>query len=64
MSKLNARRPQAEVSWCAEDIQKKRPDWTVKRCQKFLEDNSEDIQLAMINAGDDAIDECLWLEDK
>lgn len=62
MPKLNALKPQAEVSWCAEDIQEKRPDWTVKRCQKFLEDNADHIQLAMIEAGGEAIDECLWEE--
>jgi len=62
MTKLKADKPQAVVSWCAEDIQEKRPDWSVKRCQKFLDDNEDHIQLAMIEAGGDAIDECLWEE--
>jgi hypothetical protein len=59
MPKLNDEKPQAVVSWCAIDIQEKRPDWTVKRCQKFLEDNEEDIVLAMIEAGGEAIDDYL-----
>jgi hypothetical protein len=63
MPKLNDEKPQAVVSWCAIDIQEKRPDWTVKRCQKFLEDNEEDIVLAMIEAGGEAIDEYLCEED-
>jgi hypothetical protein len=63
MPKLNDEKPQAGVSWCAIDIQEKRPDWSVKRCQKFLEDNEEDIVLAMIEAGGEAIDEYLWEED-
>ncbi len=63
MPKLKADKPQAIVSWCAEDIQDKRPDWSVKRCQMFLEDNEEDIVLAMIEAGGEAIDEYLWEED-
>jgi hypothetical protein len=63
MPKLNDEKPQAVVSWCAIDIQEKRPDWSVKRCQDFLDDNEDHIQLAMIEAGGDAIDECLWEED-
>lgn len=63
MPKLNARKRQAEVSWCAEDILEKRPDWSVKRCQDFLDDNTVHIEEAMIQAGSDAIDECLSWED-
>lgn len=58
-----AQKRQAEVSWCAEDIQEKRPDWSVERCQEFLEANEDHIQVAMIEAGSDAIDECLSWED-
>jgi len=63
MPKLNARKPQCEVSWCAEDIQERCPDWSVKRCQDFLDKNEDHIQVAMIEAGNDAIDECLrWVD--
>lgn len=63
MSKVDASKPQAKVSWCAEDILEKRPNWTIQRCQDFLDDNEDHIQLAMIEAGADAIDECLRWED-
>jgi hypothetical protein len=63
MPKLDARKPQAVVSWCAEDIQEKRPDWSVERCQDFLDENEDHIQAAMIEAGGDAIDECLSWEE-
>lgn len=63
MPKLNALKPQASVSWCAEDIREKRPNWTVERCQEFLDDNEDHIQVAMIEAGADAIDECLRWEE-
>jgi hypothetical protein len=63
MPKLNARKPQCEVSWCAEDIQERCPDWSVERCQEFLDDAEDHIQGAMIEAGWDAIDKCLRWED-
>jgi hypothetical protein len=59
MPKLNARNPQCEVSWCAEDIQERCPDWSVERCQEFLDDYEDTIQRAMIEAGEDAILDCL-----
>lgn len=59
MPKLNARKPQCEVSWCAEDIQERCPHWSVKRCQEFLDDYEDTIQLAMIKAGEEAILDCL-----
>ena len=63
MPKAKANKPQAIVSWCAEDILEKRPDWSVERCQDFLDENEDHIQMAMIEAGGDAIDECLRWED-
>ena len=59
MSKLNSRKPQCEVSWCAEDIQERCPNWSVKRCQEFLDDYEDTIQMAMIEAGEKAILDCL-----
>lgn len=41
----------AEVSWCAEDIKKLRPDWTDERCVEFLEENEDAIQCGMIERG-------------
>lgn len=55
----------AEVSWCAEDIQTLRPDWSDEKCNEFLMDNEDDIQCAMIERGWDAISDLLrWEEHK
>ena len=62
MAKLNARKPQCEVSWCAEDIQERCPNWSVERCQEFLDDYEDTIQMAMIEAGEEAILNCLEID--
>jgi hypothetical protein len=43
--------PQAEVSWCARDLHAWRPEWTVERRQKWLDDHSDALEIAMIDAG-------------
>lgn len=45
----------ASVSWCADDIQTMRPDWTVQQCLDFLVENGRYIQDAMVQSGWDAI---------
>jgi hypothetical protein len=62
MPKLDSQKKQCEVSWCAEDIQERCPDWSIKRCQEFLDEYEDTIQLAMIEAGDEAILSCLETE--
>jgi hypothetical protein len=62
MPKLDATKPQAVVSWCAEDIKERCPKWSVKRCQEFLDEYEDTIQLAMIEAGDEAILSCLEID--
>jgi hypothetical protein len=54
----------AAIAWCAEDVQQFRPNWSVKRCNQFLDDNEDYIQVSMIEAGNDAIKECLLAGDK
>jgi hypothetical protein len=49
------RKRYATISWCAVDVQEFRPDWSVQKCNQFLEDNEDSIQMAMIEAGSDAI---------
>lgn len=49
----------ASVSWCADDIQSVRPEWTVGQCLDFLVDNDRYIQDAMTRAGWDAIESLL-----
>jgi len=53
----------AEVSWCAEDIQERRPGWSAKRCNEFLVENEEEIQCEMIGRGWEVIDYRLARED-
>ncbi len=38
----------AQVSWCVEDIQTMRPEWSEEQCNKFLMDNEDDIQCASL----------------
>lgn len=53
------RRRYAVIGWCAVDVLEHMPDWTRKQCNDFLEENEERIQVAMIEAGNDAIKELL-----
>jgi len=46
----------ATVAWRIEDIQERMPEWSEKQCQKFLDDNADAIQTAMIDAGGKEID--------
>ena len=57
MSSLRKR--YAGITWCAEDIKDHCPGWTTKQCNEFLDANEDHIQLAMIEAGNAAISECL-----
>lgn len=55
----------AAVSWWAEDIQSLRPGWDAAKCNAFLDDNEDDIQCAMIEAGWEAIRNLIrWEEHK
>jgi hypothetical protein len=51
------------VSWCAEDIQELRPDWSAKKCNAFLMDNEDEIQCRMIEEGWEAIKDLLPREE-
>lgn len=53
------RRRYAVIGWCAIDVLEHMPGWTRKQCNDFLEANEDHIQLAMIEAGNAAIKECL-----
>jgi hypothetical protein len=58
------RKRYADISWCAVDIQELRPNWSVQKCNEFLDANEDHIQAAMIEAGSDAIKECLPAADE
>ena len=49
----------AAVSWCADDIQTMRPEWTVQKCLDFLVENGRYIQDAMVRSGWDVIESLL-----
>ena len=52
----------AVVTWCAEDVQTLRPDWSLERCQQFIEDNLRNIQDRMIETGWDVLDDLVSWE--
>jgi hypothetical protein len=58
-----SRSQHAEVAWCTEDIQDRRPDWSAKRCFAFLMDNEDEIQCRMIDEGWEAIKDLLPREE-
>lgn len=41
----------AKVVWTAEDIQTLRPDWTLERCEEWLESNQRYIQDRLVELG-------------
>ena len=49
----------ADVAWRVEDIKERMPDWSNKRCAKWLDMNADAIQVAMIDAGGDEIERSL-----
>jgi hypothetical protein len=53
----------AVVSWCAEDIQERKPEWSDEQCNAFLGDNEDEIQCEMIGRGWEVIDYRLARED-
>jgi hypothetical protein len=46
----------AVVTWCAEDIQTIKPDWSLEQCQEFLESNVRNIQDRLIEVGWEVLD--------
>ena len=54
----------ASVTWRAEDIKKLKPNWSMPKCEEWLEYNEEDIKDRMIEKGWDIIEGNLTLENK
>lgn len=46
----------AQVTWCAEDIQTIRPDWTDEQAEDWLASNEKYIQSRMIEVGWEVIE--------
>lgn len=53
----------AQVTWCVEDIQTIRPDWTDEQAEEWLSCNAKHIQSRMIEVGWEVI-ETLIREDE
>ena len=53
----------ATVGWRPLDVQALRPQWSMDECEAFLSRHAAFIQTAMHDAGMDAIDDCIELED-
>lgn len=49
----------AKVVWTAEDIQTLRPDWTLERCEEWLESNQRYIQDRLVELGWEVIETLL-----
>jgi len=41
----------AAISWCADDVRELVPQWSVDRCELYLERNEDRIQQALLAAG-------------
>jgi hypothetical protein len=46
----------AQVTWCAEDIQTIRPEWTDEQAEEWLASNEKYIQSRMIEVGWEVIE--------
>ena len=53
----------AKVVWRAEDVQALKKDWSLPRCEEWLEDNERHISDRLIELGWDVMDTLLNMED-
>ena len=47
--------------WRAEDVKQMKPEWTLKKCEEFLEDNEDRIQDRLTELGYEVIDSYLQM---
>ena len=52
----------AKVAWIAEDLQKDRPDWSIEKCEEFLDFWENEIIERMIEEGRLAIQTMLDID--
>jgi len=52
-----------KVVWRAEDVQALKKDWSLPRCEEWLEDNERHISDRLIELGWDVMDTLLQMED-
>jgi len=53
----------AKVVWRAEDVQALKKDWSLPRCEEWLEGNERHISDRLIELGWDVMDTLLQMED-
>ena len=49
----------ATVSWTADDVQTLRPEWSVEKCEEWLESNQRCIQDRLVELGWEVIENLL-----
>ena len=49
----------AAVTWHAEDVQTLKPNWSLEKCNEWLEDNERHMQDRLIELGWEVIDALL-----
>ena len=52
----------AAVTWRAEDVQTLKPNWSLEKCNEWLEDNERHISDRLIELGWEVIDALLITE--
>lgn len=52
----------AAVTWHAEDVQTLKPNWSLEKCNEWLEDNERHISDRLIELGWEVIDALLITE--
>jgi hypothetical protein len=52
----------AEVTWRAEDVQSIKKDWSLPRCEEWLEDNEDNMKDRLTELGWEVLDSFLMME--
>ena len=53
----------AVVTWRAEDVQSIKKDWSLARCEEWLEDNEDNMKDRLTELGWEVLDSLLMMED-
>ena len=51
------------IGWRAEDVITKKPNWSIEKCEEWLEDNERRIQDRLTELGWEVLDSLLMMED-
>lgn len=52
----------AEVTWRAEDVSTIKPEWTMEKCEEWLQDHENRIQDRLTELGWEVLDSLLMME--